>query len=636
MKQAEAARAAFVEARDAAQTAQRESEQARAASESAAKEVAERSAVLEELERSARARQQELDASCAEVDELHNACQTKFRDLAQRKQELDMREAEIDGRHQDLLTREQELDAGFTAWKRERLEALEAERAELRASVDRDRREAHEKLDAIRNETMRLTYELDERRSNRLLEIESEARERAEAICEQARSDASRILEERRAELDELERSLAERQERVEIESEENERTRRRLERERERLPEELRSEWDRERARFEAQLGSLLAERDRAEADAAGLRERVAAVESVLEGRGVEAVVELEKARKDNTREIAKLRKQLEAAPSQADADEADRLREDVRNARASIIELRTQVDSISRERDELRLQIGERDAVRRERDVLRASAKTLEHHVDKLEKQVHALKGRSDEHQIFPGCAEIVTAAATPPKSLGGAISNVSDFAIDVRNAMAALESPRYYSPQQVRAWLGGLASSRLQLLEGLSGTGKTSLPKAFAEAIGAGCRVVEVQAGWRDRNDLLGHYNAFEDRFEEMPFLHALVEAQQPQYADQPYFIVLDEMNLSYVEHYFADLLSLLGAQDEGSGTRRIQLLGRPLENLPAGIEAVAGQTMVIVPDNVFFVGTANQDETTKGFADKTYDRAMVMRLDRRAES
>ncbi|GAA3300806.1 hypothetical protein GCM10020218_093330 [Dactylosporangium vinaceum] len=72
-----------------------------------------------------------------------------------------------------------------------------------------------------------------------------------------------------------------------------------------------------------------------------------------------------------------------------------------------------------------------------------------------------------------------------------------------------------------------------SRLHLLEGMSGIGKTSLPVALAKALGTECAVVEVQAGWRDRTDLFGHHNTFERRFEESEFLQALYLAQTPRY-------------------------------------------------------------------------------------------------------
>ena len=84
----------------------------------------------------------------------------------------------------------------------------------------------------------------------------------------------------------------------------------------------------------------------------------------------------------------------------------------------------------------------------------------------------------------------------------------------------------------------------------------------PLAFVEyiarALGAGSTLVEVQAGWRDRQDLVGHFNAFERRFYESEFLQALYRAQSPRYSGLVNIVVLDEMNLSHPEQYFADLV------------------------------------------------------------------------------
>ncbi|MCS6915431.1 MAG: AAA family ATPase [Myxococcota bacterium] len=161
-------------------------------------------------------------------------------------------------------------------------------------------------------------------------------------------------------------------------------------------------------------------------------------------------------------------------------------------------------------------------------------------------------------------------------------------------------------------------------LVLLQGISGTGKTSLPLAFARAMGTRATVVEVQAGWRDPQDLLGHYNAFEKRFYERECLQALYRAQTPRWADTVQIILLDEMNLSHPEQYFSDMLSVLERNPE---ERHLVLMPHALEGAPALFRE--GHKLRIT-ENVWFVGTANHDETTKDFADKTYDRAHVMEL------
>ncbi|MGW4330327.1 hypothetical protein ACWEKR_31110 [Nocardia sp. NPDC004573] len=182
---------------------------------------------------------------------------------------------------------------------------------------------------------------------------------------------------------------------------------------------------------------------------------------------------------------------------------------------------------------------------------------------------------------------------------------------------------ESKRAYRISDIAVFLGGMAMSRLHLLEGMSGIGKTSLPKAFAAAMHTDCAVIEVQAGWRDRSDLFGHLNTFEKRFEESDFLQALYRAQTPRYRGRPYFVVLDEMNLSRPEQYFSVILSKL-QNDDG---KPINLVGAPAGREPALLVDGIG---IRLPDNVWFVGTANQDESTLEFADKTYNRAHLMEL------
>ena len=168
-----------------------------------------------------------------------------------------------------------------------------------------------------------------------------------------------------------------------------------------------------------------------------------------------------------------------------------------------------------------------------------------------------------------------------------------------------------------------------TRLILLQGISGTGKTSLPLAFASAVDAGIEVIEVQAGWRDRQDLIGYYNAFHRHYYATNFLQALYRAGTPAYRDRLFMMVLDEINLSRPEQFFADFLSAL---EQPMGDRKLTLVNDPVTNAPRLM--VDGRHLPI-PPNVWFVGTANHDESTAEFADKTYDRALVMEMPRKSE-
>lgn len=117
--------------------------------------------------------------------------------------------------------------------------------------------------------------------------------------------------------------------------------------------------------------------------------------------------------------------------------------------------------------------------------------------------------------------------------------------------------------YSRSVLTNFLGLLKTNDLIILAGDSGSGKTNLVKSFANAIGGKCIVVPVKPNWTSSEDLLGYYNPLEQKYLATPFLEALFEAAE--HPEIPYLVCLDEMNLSRVEYYFADFLSLLEERD-----------------------------------------------------------------------
>lgn len=187
------------------------------------------------------------------------------------------------------------------------------------------------------------------------------------------------------------------------------------------------------------------------------------------------------------------------------------------------------------------------------------------------------------------------------------------------------AAGELKLYYTDKDIRSFIAGLGTSRIMLLQGMSGTGKTSLPVAFGKFIQRPTTVVPVQPTWKERSDLIGYYNEFTGKFSETPLLTALYEAGT---TDSIKLIVLDEVNIARIEYYFAEFLSLLELPDQNS--RILQVASSQMEHDPKRM--INGAMML--PENVFFIGTANNDDSTFSISDKVYDRASVIDLDTRA--
>ena len=120
------------------------------------------------------------------------------------------------------------------------------------------------------------------------------------------------------------------------------------------------------------------------------------------------------------------------------------------------------------------------------------------------------------------------------------------------------AASQLKLYYKIDTIRQLFAGMATSKLIILEGISGTGKTSLPYALGKFFSHDAAICSVQPSWKDRSELLGYYNEFTKKFNETEFLRAVYESTYRKDLD---LIVLDEMNLARIEYYFAEFLSMM---------------------------------------------------------------------------
>ena len=182
-------------------------------------------------------------------------------------------------------------------------------------------------------------------------------------------------------------------------------------------------------------------------------------------------------------------------------------------------------------------------------------------------------------------------------------------------------------YYDPKIIRLYFASMATSKIIILEGISGTGKTSLPYAMAKFFKNNAAIVSVQPSWRDRAELLGYLNEFTKKFNETDFLKGLYETI---YRTDINFIVLDEMNLARIEYYFAEFLSIMEMPDLSEW--KIDLVPDIWDSDPKMI--INGK--INIPQNVWFVGTANKDDSTFTITDKVYDRAMSIEFAAKGEA
>lgn len=188
------------------------------------------------------------------------------------------------------------------------------------------------------------------------------------------------------------------------------------------------------------------------------------------------------------------------------------------------------------------------------------------------------------------------------------------------------AANQLHLFYTRKVIRTFFAGLATSKIIILEGISGTGKTSLPYAMGKFFKNPSAIVSVQPSWRDRAEMIGYLNEFTKRFNETDFLKSLYEVL---YREDLNFIVLDEMNLARIEYYFAEFLSIMEMPNKDEWLIDIVPDSQPSD--PKFL--IDGK--ILVPQNVWFIGTANRDDSTYTITDKVYDRAVSIEMNNRAD-
>ena len=179
------------------------------------------------------------------------------------------------------------------------------------------------------------------------------------------------------------------------------------------------------------------------------------------------------------------------------------------------------------------------------------------------------------------------------------------------------AASKLGLYYKSEMMRIFISALASTKLVILQGISGTGKTSLAYAWGKFMKHDSCVASVQPSWRDRTDMFGYFNEFTKKFNETEMLKEMYTAG---YCDEIYTVILDEMNLSRVEYYFAEMLSILEMPNRDEWV--IELVPNSWKTDPKNISG----GKLKVPPNMWYIGTINNDDSTFAVTDKVYDRAM----------
>lgn len=230
-----------------------------------------------------------------------------------------------------------------------------------------------------------------------------------------------------------------------------------------------------------------------------------------------------------------------------------------------------------------------------------------------------------RSEDGSAIIGAADIVdvdaggevSAVAVPP-------SEATDLAAQLSQLIDAIARRGFvYEPWQIAAFVTALRTKPFVILAGISGTGKSQLPRLVAEITACSATVIPVRPDWTDSSEMLGYVD-LQNTLRPGPLLRAAEQALREP--DRFHVCVVDEMNLARVEHYFAEVLSRLEGRNESRGD---VLPSAPLISLALS-ERDARWSAIGLPPNLAIVGTVNMDESAQQFSRKVLDRAFTLEL------
>ena len=315
--------------------------------------------------------------------------------------------------------------------------------------------------------------------------------------------------------------------------------------------------------------------------------------------------------------------------------------LREAAAQLEAQLELRRNEGADLDRQREEATASLA---AVRQEHDALNHQNAELAARVEalKAEWERHGGSGGGaievDEAEVLADLVGFPTALATPDRPREGSW--------DEQGALASVDQflkdhGLKFSRRTVRAFHTALKindHAQMTVLAGVSGTGKSLLPRRYAEAMGIHFLQIAVEPRWDSPQDLLGFYNYVEQKYKATDFARLLVHLDPYRTIEVPGnakdrrehmgLALLDEMNLARIEYYFSEMLSRLEVRppwseaDEDARRRNAMI--------PIDVRGLQRQFALYPAHNVLFVGTMNEDESTQALSDKVLDRGNVLQF------
>ena len=589
-------------------------------------------------------------ANQAESERLEN----RATQLAADRQAFEEKKAELTRREQTLLVAEQARDAGYA---KERA-TLDTELRDKRARLEMEIANAREKkLSALEDEIAKLkTARLDE-----VSKAEQSERDRIRAEIAKDREvwiklqdDARKLLETERTEFEKQKGAVSALQSELEgrkVELQANERT---LERKEQRLEQQLQKRngelEESVTARFDERRKSLELAEASSKKEISRLRESLriqtellGAFEQLNRQLGGKDPAQILRDLNSQTDELKRLREELATCPTEEMRERYQALESEAKNQKARADDLSHQIAAnraAVAEVADLRCKNSELNA---ENKSLAQKASIFEGAANEAQAELNRLRAAYER----PAEVEARYKEIEMPHIKADKVKPPVKADIDERTWLKGIGNAcdsygLHFNPRILKAFHTALKTfewSPLTILAGVSGTGKSELPRLYSHFGGLMFEPLSVQPNWDSQESMLGFFNSIDNKFDAQPVLRFLAQSQKkwidktndnegyPGLLDAVCLVLLDEMNLAHPELYFAEFLSKLEL--------RRGMKGAEVPSLPIKIGAGMPPYQLPLGRNVLWTGTMNQDETTKSLSDKVLDRSIIIHFPRPTE-
>lgn len=641
-----------------------------------------------EKEKDVAGREEELRKGFADLDQKKGEQADKEKSLLERekrivsdekkiaddREKLDRRQSDLDSQERNLIERENSAEAGFTIQNQRSLEALRKSQEELRSGIlalqekkIQAESELQEELQRIREQKLaQIEKEMEAYRKSMQAEVDvevkavkasaEEALKRKKALLEETR----RSLEQERKEVNEQKNAQAKAQRQIADANADMEAREMMLREDREEFDEKVESEVDK-------RVQSTLFELEQAREEISRCKQRLSSAqdqiktykkrERAADGASADELLQrielLEEEKKELERELASRPRKERLAEYQTKAAKYDKAVRECEQARKELEEARRELDKRTQFEMMLADTRQEADYYRRMVDVKQVMLQKLSEEVDQfksLYNQPKELESRLDsifEHEFEDNGYAAYEPDFTENEWLANIAKKCKDSDVEFHERL--LKS--FHTSLKTAGW------SPLTVLAGVSGTGKSLLPEYYCRYGGIYFKSMAVQPDWDSPQSLFGFFNSIDNRFNATTLIRAMVQfvdygsleksvkkilgkarseeavaAYLQKLAVEKYnlnkamfMVLLDEMNLAHVELYFSDMLSKLERKRNSNEAVNVEIdMGAGMSKFPLELS-----------DNILWVGTMNEDETTKSLSDKVLDRGSLISFPRPTE-